>query len=83
VPFTRSIRVGETGAANFGLIFLMGLGVAGLVGAHTLLCLHPIALWSGIVVSAVGLVAFWRRLRGLKASADRRLLVPHTRLVVE
>jgi hypothetical protein len=83
VPFTRTIRFGETGAGNFGLVLMMGLGLGVIVVTHIALCLHPIALGSGIVACAVLIVFLWRRLDRLKVAPDRRLLVPHARLVLE
>src|SRR5262245_53561655 len=52
VPFSRPIRTGGTGAANFGIILLMGFAFGILVGIHALFCLHPLALGAGIVASA-------------------------------
>ncbi|HEX6885199.1 MAG TPA: hypothetical protein VF530_17625, partial [Planctomycetota bacterium] len=37
LPFTRSIRVGETSAANFGMILATSLGMAVVCGLHALL----------------------------------------------
>lgn len=83
LPFTRSIRVGETGAANFGILLLMGLALGGVGLAHFVLCLHPAGLWGGLAVCAGLAWVLWRRLGGLRVAADRRLLVPRSRLVVE
>jgi hypothetical protein len=81
--FTRGIRMGETSAANLGLILLMGLGMGAVVGLHVLLSLHPLARWGGILASSALLVVLWRRLADLKVAPDRRLMVPRTGLVLE
>ncbi|HEX6884563.1 MAG TPA: hypothetical protein VF530_14395, partial [Planctomycetota bacterium] len=83
LPFTRSIRVGETSAANFGMILATSLGMAVVCGLHALLALHPLSLWGGIAACGGGLVVLWRRLDGVRVAADRRLMVPRTRLVLE
>jgi hypothetical protein len=83
IPFTRSIRVGETGAANLGIVLLMGLALGGVGLAHFVLCLHPAGVWGGLAACAGLAWVLWRRLGGLRVAADRRLLVPRSRLVVE
>ncbi len=71
VPFTQAIRVGSAGAANLGVIMVMGFGIAILVGLHVLLSLHPLALGAGIALLAPLLVVLWRGLSSLRIPADR------------
>lgn len=73
VPFSQPIRTGATGAANLGIVLLMGFAFGILVGIHKLLTLHPLALGTGIAALAALIVLLWRRLSGLRVSRDKSL----------
>jgi hypothetical protein len=73
LPFTRPIRLGQTGAANLGLILLMGLGMGVLVPVHVALSLHPAALAGGLAGAAALVVHLWRGLGRLRVAAEARL----------
>jgi hypothetical protein len=73
VPFSQPIRTGATGAANLGIIMLMGIAFAILLLIHWLLSMHPLALGAGIVALAALDVFLWRRLAGLRVSREKSL----------
>jgi len=62
VPFTRPVRIGVQGAANFGLVVLSGLVVAVECGLYWLLTLHQLATWGGIAVAVWAVRAGWKGL---------------------
>lgn len=83
LPFTRPIRVGSAGAANLGIIMMMGLGIVLLIGVHRLLSPHPLALGTGIAVLVPILVVLWRGLGRLRVAEDRRPFTKQMRLASE
>ncbi len=62
LPFSRPFRVGETGAANFGLMLVSSLALGVLLGLHWLLTRHPLALTAGVLASGALLIVLWRGL---------------------
>jgi len=62
VPFTRPVQVGDTSAANMGLVLAGGLGMLALGGVHWALSQHPLLLAAGIAGCALAVVALWRGL---------------------
>jgi hypothetical protein len=70
LPFTRPIRVGETGAQNFGLILVSGLAMAAVWLAHWLLTRHALVQAASSAALALLLVVLWRDLARVRVRAD-------------
>jgi len=79
VPFTRPVRVGAAGMANFGIIMGMGLSSIVFFGVHWLIALHPLSLAAGLFALALLIRHLWRRLDRLEVHEDWRLRPPRVR----
>jgi hypothetical protein len=62
VPFSKTPKVGEMDARNFGVTVGLGLAMGGLVGFHAVARLHPVTVAVAGILAAVATVVFWRRL---------------------
>ncbi|HTF88829.1 MAG TPA: hypothetical protein VK843_10505 [Planctomycetota bacterium] len=73
LPFTQPIRLGQSGAANFGLILVSGLVLVLLVAVHMALSMNPIAMSGGILAAGLLLIVLWRQLDRLRPAPSKRL----------
>jgi hypothetical protein len=74
--FTQPVRVGQTGAENFGLFVLSGFAMIALGAVHVALSLHPLALGAGLALAGWLDVVLWRRLDGLRLADHQRPRLP-------
>lgn len=74
VPFTRPVQASAGAFDNVGLILLMFLAVAVLVGIQFLLSLVPFGTWIGLAAGVLVTVHGWRALQEVRISPARRMI---------